>query len=286
MYSSKKIILTFDVETWNEGVWMKPFITKDLLNQNDFFRESIEVILSLLKNKDGHATFFVTDNVVKKYPDVVKKISDEGHEVGSHGVGHIKLTETNYSEYRELFLSHIKDIENITGKKVLGFRAPHFSLCEKSAWIVDLLEEAGLKYDSSAFPVPMGEYGSKKFPTKIYKIGRENIFQEKDKSPILEIPLSIYKTFIGNIPFAGGVYFRLLPICISKYILNRKIKSGNIPIIYFHPHELENRTPQIKSGPYVKRKIKYWGVNNSLKKFEKMTDCYIFDSIENTFLNQ
>lgn len=286
MYSSKKIILTFDVESWYEGGWMKPFITKDLLNQNDFFRESVEEILSLLKNKDGHATFFVTDTVVKKYPDVIKKISDEGHEVGSHGIGHLKLTETSYSEYRELFLSHIKDIENITGKKVLGFRAPHFSLCEKSAWIIDLLGEAGLKYDSSAFPISMGEYGNKRFPTTPYGIERENIFKEINKSPILELPLSIYKTFIGNIPFAGGIYFRFLPLCISKYIINRKIKSSNIPIIYFHPHELEKRTPQIKSGPWLRRKLKYFGVNSSLKKFEKMADCYIFDSIENTFLNQ
>lgn len=284
MYSNKNIILTFDVENWDEGVWMKPYITKDILEQKDYFKESIEKILILLKSRGGHATFFVTDNVVRKHPDIVKKISDEGHEIGSHGVGHLKITETNYSEYRDLFLSHIKDIENITGKKVLGFRAPHFSLCEKSAWIIGLLEEAGLKYDASAFPINMKEYGSKKFPIQNYKIDTKNIFIDNPASPITEIPLSTYNTTLGRIPFAGGIYFRILPFFVFKYILSRKIKNGQLPIIYLHPHELENRTPQIKSGPWLKRKLKYFGINSSFKKFEKLADCYIFESVNDTFL--
>lgn len=284
MSENKKIILSFDVEIWDETDWIKKYSTeKDL---NDYFRESIEKILKFLEKNRGFATFFVTDTVVRKYPDIVKKISENGHEIGSHGIGHKRLPEKTHEDYRSQFISHINEIENITGKKVLGFRAPHFSLNEESAWIIDLLEEAGLKYDTSAFPVSMGEYGNKRFPTTKYRVKSNNIFLENENSKIMEFPVSIYKTIFGNIPFAGGIYFRLLPFFIFRYILNRKIKLGHVPIIYFHPHELESRTPRIKNGPWIKRKLKYFGVKQSFNKFEKLADYYSFDSLEKSILTK
>jgi len=266
----KKVALSFDVELWSESDWLKPYITNDLIENDHSFEDSINKILALLSKKDSKATFFVTDTVVKKFPEIVKQISDSGHEIGSHGIGHQRLFNTNKENYKESFRKHIADIEKITGKKVLGFRAPHFSLRPDTYWILELLEESGLKYDSSIFPISMGEYGDSKSARSPYQITKA----------IKEVPISVFGFGKIKIPYAGGFYFRVLPFFIFKYFLKKESGKDFPPVIYFHPHELETSTPHIKKGPWLRKILKYWGTKNSFKKFEKMLDCYIFDSIE------
>lgn len=280
MSDDKPIALSFDVELWHETDWLKPYI-ESADADNATFESSVYTILELLEKYKRSATFFVTDTVVRLYPHIVADIARAGHEVGSHGIGHTRLPKANRVLYRTAFQKHIQDIEAITQKKVLGFRAPHFSLTKDSSWMIELLGDTGLKYDSSIMPSRVAEYGYQFTPCSPYLISHQDIYRNGPGSPILEIPVSVY----GNmrIPFAGGIYFRFLPYWVFRFFLERALKKSYPPVLYFHPHELDPRTPRIKRGPRLKRSLKYFGVDTSLKKLEHILKHYRSDSIQNIF---
>ncbi len=270
---NKKVILTFDVELWSEGGWMIPFIKKGQLEEYNYFSESIEKILHLLRESGSLATFFITQEVTEKYPDVIKNIHSLGHEIGIHGPKHVKLKDYSREDFRNDCVKQTNLIEGITGKRPVGYRAPHFSVNKETLWAVEILRDLGFSYDSSVFPMNMGEYGISGVKTTKYEI----------LPNFSEIPVSVAQIGPFKIPFAGGIYFRALPYFIFKFLLKNTLKKQDV-VLYFHPHELESRTPKIKSGPWLRRKLKYFGTKSSFSKFQKLSKCYIFDSIENTFL--
>jgi len=263
-----KIALTFDLEIWHESEWIQKNL--DDLNPRDYLEESVEPILRLLKDKGGKATFFVTNQVLEKYPDLIKQISSLGHEIGSHCFEHRRLEKIVPKEFEEKMRQQVDLLEKITGKKPRGFRAPHFSLDDKNKWALPILAELGFKYDSSIFPVKTREYGVAKAPLAPYKIS----------SGLWEIPPAVYRFGPVKIPVAGGIYFRIMPLWFFKKILNLVSLERN-PVLYFHPYELYSRTPQIKKGPFLKRKLKYFGIKNSFEKLEKLLDSFQFDTMEN-----
>ncbi len=282
MSEVKKVALSFDVELWNEGDWLKPYIREEMLQDDKSFEKSIDNILNLLKKNNHTATFFVTREVVAKFPEYVSKISKEGHEVGVHGPKHIRLEKYGRETFRKDCVNIIEKIKDLTGQKPKGYRAPHFSLNQKTSWLIPGLIDLGFVYDSSVFPINLGEYGMSNCPTKPYKISDGNIAKENPNSNLTEVPISIASFGKIKVPFAGGIYFRILPLFIFKWLL--KVSSRNSdPVIYFHPHELESSTPQIKSGPFVKRLLKYWGTKRSFKKLEKISNSYSFVSIDSIF---
>lgn len=264
-----KVILTFDLELWHESKWIQKnlFSTED---KKDYLEESVIPILDLLAEKNFRATFFVTTPVLKKYPDLIKQIASAGHEIGSHSFIHQRLGELNPESFRIGMREQIVKIKNLIGRNPLGFRAPHFSLDNKTKWVLPILAELGFKYDSSIFPVKTPEYGVVNAPLDPYKIS----------SALWEIPPAVCRFSPIKIPVAGGVYFRIMPLWFFKKILNL-VSLGRTPVLYFHPHELYAQTPKIKKGPFFKRKLKYFGKKNSFKKFEKLLDSFQFDSIEN-----
>lgn len=273
------IAITFDVELWNETDWVIPYAQIIPAHDNSFIH-SIDSILGALQKRGHRATFFVTSRVVSLYPTVVKKIADAGHEVGSHGVDHTRLTTVEREPYTIAFKQHIQDIIQITGKQPRGFRAPHFSLTEKTSWMIDLLSECGLSYDSSVFPVSMGEYGHSRAPKTPYSISSNTISKHTEGAPICEFPISVSSLVGIPVPYAGGIYFRILPLFLFRYFLNKEARKKHPPVLYFHPHELERSTPRITRGPFFRRFLKYFGTKRSFRKFEKLLDWYIVDSLE------
>lgn len=272
----EKLILTFDLEIWHESKWMEPFISEDL--KKDTLTESVLPLLRILKETNSHATFFTTNAVLDNYPEIIKKIFSEDHEVGSHSTTHIHLDEQQAEVFEGNLQLQKEKIEKLIGKNVSGFRAPHFSLNQKTKWLIPLLTRLGFLYDSSIFPIKTPEYGISKAPTFPYKISSETLLEDKGGS-FLEFPQSTVKIFGLQIPVAGGVYFRILPLFIFKFLLNMAIKQGNTPMVYFHPHELCSETPRIK-GPILKTFIKYFGTKRSLLKFNKLIKNYTCISVE------
>lgn len=266
----QKVILTFDVELWSEGIWLQPYITEKMI-QNDTFPASMIKILDTLHEHNAHATFFVTLKVTEKYPEILKRIYEAGHEIGIHGPKHIRLEDYQPQEFKEDLIKQISIIKNLIGKKPIGYRAPHFSLNKKTYWVLEILKELNFSYDSSVFPKSMGEYGDSKSPKESYKIIKD----------LTEVPISVSSILGYKIPYAGGIYFRTLPFWIFTFFLNKELGNG-LPVIYFHPHELDTNTPKICKGPFFHRILKYWGINKGFKKFEQLASKYNFDSIANT----
>lgn len=242
----RKAILTFDLEFWYNsefiGKYLKP---QKLESQNLLVEESLLPILNLLNRHNTRATFFVLGKLAEKYPQLIKKISNDGHEVACHSYAHKPLWRMNSEEFKNDIEKNSEIIQKITGGRPVGFRAPNLSLCNKTSWSMEILKKYNFEYDSSISP--FSNY--------------------KNNSSIKEIP-----------PSLGGIYFRILPLWIYIFLIGHMSKN-KIPVIYLHPHELHNFIPNVESVPGIKKMIKYWGVKNSFKKFAKLLEKFEFISI-------
>jgi len=241
-----KAILTFDLEFWYNSKFLKKYLPKNTNQLEDYTKESISLLLDLLKKYNQQATFFVLGQLAEKYPKIIKKIADEGQEIACHGYSHMPLNELNQNKFgKELKISK-NILKNIIGKEPKGFRAPNFSLNKKTKWALGILKKYNFQYDSSSHPL------------KPFKASGQ--FQQ--------IP-----------PSLGGIYFRIFPLWL--YISLIKIFSRiKIPVLYFHPYEFFKFSLEIKNAPCYKRKIKYWGTKNAWKKFERLMKKFNFISIE------
>ena len=208
-----KNILSIDVEEIFHGEYIKNSGYKG----NYRSIENILSILSLLKEFEVYATFFVVGEIAEKFPEIIKMIEEDGHEVSFHGWSHIPLWEQDANSFKlelERFLKLHPDC--------LGYRAPSFSLDERSNWVLSILEDTGIKYDSSIFPVKTPLYGVPKAPLWQYRPSQKDLTEE-DESGIWEFPLLVY-SFLGiRIPAAGGFYLRLMPSLIRKAIRARNV---------------------------------------------------------------
>lgn len=240
-----KAILTFDLEFWYNSNFLKKYLPKDKGLLEDFIKEPTESILDLLTRFNQRASFFVLGEVAKKYPDLIKKVFNLKHEIASHGYSHKTLNELNESELEKEIKLSKEIIKKITAKNPIGFRAPNFSLNLQTKWAIKIIKD-NFHYDSSIHPL------------KRNFINRE----------ITEIP-----------PSLGGIYFRILPLWLYYFLLG-VFSKNKIPVLYFHPLDLFSFLPQIKSAPWWRKKIKYWGIKKSWKKFGKLMKKYNFISIE------
>lgn len=239
-----KAILTFDLEFWYNSKFLKKYLPKNKLK--DYAEEPVALLLDILDKYHQGATFFVLGQLAEKYPKLIKKISDEEHEIASHGYSHKTLHELGIKNFeREIDLSK-KITKIIIDKAPKGFRAPNFSLNKKTKWALKILKKHNFQYDSSIHPLS----------------------HIKMSNQILEIP-----------PSLGGIYFRILPLRLYFFLIKHFSKT-KIPVLYFHPYELFSSAPKIKAAPWYKRKIKYWGTKNAWEKFEKLMKKFNFISIE------
>ena len=248
------IVLTIDLEDWFHCM------DEDPLNWCRYERrieEETLKLLTLFEKYSAHATFFVLGDVAKNHPELIKLISDKGHEIGSHSLEHRFIYNQNADEFRYDLKRSLDLLTSITTKKILSFRAPYFSIIKKSLWAFDILAEEGIVYDSSVFPVVNHRYGIPDFPR----------FPMKLKNGLIEFPITTYKNFIGNIPFAGGVYFRFYPYSVSNWFIHNTLKQNYPVILYFHPWEFDYEQPKINSGSKFLNFRHYYGLR---KNFEKL----------------
>jgi len=247
----QKFILTFDLEFWYNSKFLRNYLPAKEIIRDDFVTKPTETILDLLKRNDQRATFFVLGQVAEKYPQLIKKIADLGHEIASHGYSHQLLDQLSQEDVKKEIELSKKILKNITGREPGGFRAPNFSITKKNPWVIDILKEQGFRYDSSLSPL---------------KISEKSL-------DFLKIPSSL-----------GGIYFRILPLNIytpaSKFFAKTKV-----PVIYLHPHELFSSCPRLEDAPWFKKKIKYWGTKGAWEKFNKLSNQSDFISIEQ-YLNE
>lgn len=260
-------ILTFDLEEW--------FHILDIGSLEDNKRwDSFETriyqstyrIVETLKKNNLTATFFVLGWIAEKYPDLVRLISDLGHEIGSHSLNHILVYKTSQKVFRQDLKKSIDIIHNITNKKVRAFRAPGFSIKKDTSWAFEILAEEGIEIDSSVFPASRGHGGIKNFPI-------DHPFRIRVNGRIIkEFPINVFRVGNYKIPFSGGGYFRAIPSKAIVYFSNR----SDYFISYFHPREFDPDQPVIHELPLIRRFKSYYGLKKFSQKFERIIKKYDF----------
>jgi polysaccharide deacetylase family protein (PEP-CTERM system associated) len=228
------IILSFDVEEHHRIEAAAGIPVPDGLQAH--YRDRVEVmthwLIEQMAERRLHATFFVLGKIAERNPNLVRAIADAGHEVASHGWDHQRLHNLTPARFR-MDVSSSKDaLEQATGRPVIGYRAPTFSIVPETLWALDILVEEGFRYDSSIYPVHHDRYGIPLAP-------RTPFYAEGSRHRILEIPPATLRLLGVNLPVGGGGYFRLLPLFFLHWAIGQTRRTGEPPVVmlYFHPWE-------------------------------------------------
>ena len=266
-------LLSFDVEDWFHAENLREVFPYKKWNFCEIrVGNNLGKILSLLEEHDLKATFFVLGWLAERYPEIVKEINKRGHEIASHGYAHKLIHYQNPDEFREDIARSKEILEDIIGDKILGYRAPSFSITD---WAVDILKEQGYLYDSSYCPTLLhNRYGRLNLTNSINT--NTGIF--KFPNGLIEVSLSTLNLMGASIPWGGGAYFRLLPYPLFRAGI-KKILNKRIFVFYFHPWEIDPAQPRVKGLRWDYRLRHYWGLDNTLNKLERLLQDFSFMTI-------
>jgi polysaccharide deacetylase family protein (PEP-CTERM system associated) len=227
--------LTIDFEDWYHGIELPMSRWAGL---EDRIESSGRRVLELLSAEGVKATFFVLAPVAERHPRLIEEITSEGHEVATHGYSHTLVYRQDAATFREELLRSISVLEDLTGARVLGHRAPYFSITRASLWALDVIAEIGLRYDSSIFPVTNYRYGIPDAPRWPYEATAGG-------TTLHEFPITTWRIARRNLPVGGGAYFRILPYALTRRAI-LSINSQKRPaVFYLHPWELDPDHPRL-----------------------------------------
>lgn len=177
---------------------------------------------------------FVLGKFAEAFPEVVKKIHAAGHEIGSHGFGHVEIFHQSRQEFSDDVRRSKELLEDIIGELVRGYRAPDFSIVRETLWALEVLSELGFEYDSSIFPVRHRRYGIPEWPVDAVTV------RLPSGASIVELPIASLSLFGRNLPVGGGGYHRLLPGAVARMAAKAVMKQS-VFVYYCHPYELDDR---------------------------------------------
>jgi polysaccharide deacetylase family protein (PEP-CTERM system associated) len=270
--------LTIDVEDYFQVSAFAPYIARaDWADCECRIERNVEKILQLLADREIKATFFTLGWIAERYPQLVKKIVAEGHELASHGYGHGRASEQTPEFFYE-DVSHAKNLlEDISGQAVMGYRAPSFSIGAGNLWVFEALQKAGYRYSSSVYPIRHDHYGMVDAPRFPFDAG----------DGFIEFPLSTCRLFKKNLPSSGGGYFRLLPYAVSRWMLQAVNAENQQPaIFYFHPWELDLNQPRIK-GINSKTKFRHYiNISRMEDRLKKLFSDFSWGRMDQLYLDK
>ena len=267
--------MTIDVEDYFQ---VSAFEHKFNPNNWDDIHPRVEAnthkLLDLFSENDAKATFFTLGWVAKRFPDLIKRIADEGHEVASHGTMHQRVTDQTEAVFKKDVGDAKRLLEDLTGKSVIGYRAPSFSFTKDNEWVYDVLESEGYKYSSSVYPVVHDHYGIPEAPR----------FKYSTHTTVDEIPLCTLQVFGKNIPISGGGYFRLYPYLLTQYAINAfRSKEQQPYIFYLHPWEVDNEQPRVQGISAKTRFRHYVNLARVERRMEKMLKDFEWSSMADVY---
>ncbi len=221
-------------------------------------------VLELLGRVGARATFFVLGWIAEREPRLVREILDAGHEVGCHSHLHRCIWRLSPQEFRADTHRACAAIEDSGGQKVVGYRAPTFSVVKESLWAIEILAEQGFVYDSSVFPIRHDLYGIPEAPRFPFRWDCTN------GRSLFEIPASTVRLFGRNLPVGGGGYVRVLPMWYTRWGLRRiRQREGEPVALYFHPWELDPGQPRL-SGNWKSRFRHYFNIRRAEERIREL----------------
>jgi polysaccharide deacetylase family protein (PEP-CTERM system associated) len=252
--------LSVDVEGFVESNMQSFHIPDKYIDQSAEDQEierNTDVLLQVFDEANVKATFFFLGRITRDIPNVVRNVAQAGHEIGCHNYLHIRIFGIERNVFREKLAAAKKDLEDVSGQQVSGFRAPDFSITQESMWALDTLKELGFVYDSSIYPFGLHDvYGAKDAQPTAHKL----------PNGLIEFPMSTVKVLGKCIPFGGGGYFRLYPLWLTNSFLSKVNSQGQPAMFYIHPYEAGPAIPKIQElSPYRKFRHYYHCANGEVR---------------------
>jgi len=275
---SSKIInaMTVDVEDYfHVSAFEKVIKPIDWPNCKPTVDYNTRRLLDLFAQYDTKATFFILGWVAQAFPQLIKDIADQGHEVASHGSNHRRASTQTREELKLDISNSIDLLEQYAGQKVLGYRAPSFSIGKQNEWAFDVLVELGLLYSSSTYPIEHDLYGTPEWPR----------FVHQRPEGIIEIPIPTLRQSGKNTGIGGGGFFRLYPYWLSKKRIEKFHLQEQQPYsFYFHPWEIDPNQPRVK-GASLKSKIRHYiNLNRMESKIEQLLTDFHWATMKDVYL--
>lgn len=264
--------LTFDVE---EHFQVTRFDSPMRRRHWDYFESrvasNVATVLDMLARHQTRATFFVLGWVAERHPGLIKDIAASGHEVASHGYSHELITAQTPDLFRTDVRRAKQVLEDITGRAVLGYRAPGFTITNETRWALPILVEEGHIYDSSIVPIRHDHCGIPGSDPWCH-------LRETTAGPLWEIPPSTVSMAGIRCPIAGGVYFRLLPFSLLRMFLKQIDRRGHALTMYFHAWEFDRQQPRME-GPMISQLLHYLNLHKTKKRLVTLLETFEFSTI-------
>jgi polysaccharide deacetylase family protein (PEP-CTERM system associated) len=272
--------MTCDVEDYFQVSAFAPYIDRASWPTRECRVEAnMDRILALFDAHGVRATFFTLGWIAERYPNVVKRIVAGGHELASHGYGHLRASDQSRAEFDNDVRSSKALLEDLGGQAVLGYRAPSFSIGRDNLWALDVLLEAGYRYSSSIYPVAHDHYGMPEAP--------RFAFYPNGTDGLLEVPITTVNMMGKNLPAGGGGYFRLLPYALSRWMMAKVNRDDRQPaLFYFHPWEVDPGQPRPDGIGAKSRFRHYVNIDKMESRIEALARDFAWDRMDRIFLNQ
>ncbi|MEO7008941.1 MAG: XrtA system polysaccharide deacetylase [Caldimonas sp.] len=269
--------LTIDVEDYFQVSAFAPYIARSDWDRRECRVEgNVGRILELLAERDTRATFFTLGWIAERYPQLVRAIVAQGHELASHGYGHLRASEQTESAFSADIERAKAILEDLSGSPVVGYRAPSFSIGTANLWAFDCLARAGYRYSSSIYPIRHDHYGMPDAPR----------FAHAVRDGLVEVPITTLRLFDRNWPSSGGGFFRLLPYALSRWMLRRvNAADGESAIFYFHPWEIDVGQPRIAGIDAKTRFRHYVNIGRMEGRLQRLLADFRWGRMDSIFLD-
>jgi len=236
-------------------------------------------ILDIFADKEIKATFFTLGWVAERYPEMIRRIVNEGHELASHGYSHTRVTQQSREEFRADIEKAKKVLEDISGVSVKGYRAPSYSIGMANLWALDVLHETGHLYSSSIYPIKHDLYGMPE--------ASRFAFYPRGEQGILEIPITTICIGNKNMPCGGGGFFRLYPYLVSRWALRKVNSVDQQPgMFYFHPWEIDPGQPRQQGINFKTRFRHYLNLGRVEQRLMALLQDFVWDRMDKIFLEK
>ncbi len=270
--------LTIDVEDYFQVSAFAPYIPRAEWDSRECRVErNVDRILGMLDDHQTKATFFTLGWIAERYPQLVRRISNEGHEVASHGFGHERASDLDRGAFDADIRRAKSVLEDLIGRRVDGYRAPSFSIGPTNLWAFESLARAGYRYSSSIYPIRHDHYGMPDAPRFMYR----------PTDGLLEIPITTLRMFNRNLPSSGGGYFRLLPYALSRWMLRTvNAQDEEAAVFYFHPWEIDAAQPRIVGIDRRTRFRHYVNIDRMERRLYSLLGDFKWGRMDHLFLHR
>ncbi|MDR7154461.1 polysaccharide deacetylase family protein (PEP-CTERM system associated) [Sphingobium xenophagum] len=266
--------LSVDVEDWFQvGAFERTIRRADWNGLTHRVERNTDAVLDLFAQADVKATFFTLGWVAERYPALMRRIADAGHEVASHGYDHGRVFTFTPEAFRADLRKARAILEDASGQRVTGYRAPSFSIDTRTPWAHPILAEEGYRYSSSVAPIRHDHYGWPESPRFAWK--------PVPGSDLVELPVTTAKLGNRTLAAGGGGFFRLLPYGFSRWAIRQvNDQAGRPAIIYFHPWEIDPDQPRVADAPLRSRLRHYSNLSVMAAKLRRLTRDFAWTRVD------